>query len=150
VFRRIGHVQAKQGKLMESYHYAWLSEHPERTEGWLQDRLKDGFAIHHMDGNHSNDEPRNLVLIESGDHMMIHNGVKRMPWKPNIARHRPKESAEEKLVKKMAKLEVMRMKVQAHDWGVKCKSEGARVLELSASSPYGRNWNEQVDSFVSA
>lgn len=69
---------------MESYHIAWLSAHPERTTEWLSDRLKDGFHVHHMDGNHSNDEPRNLVLIESGDHMMIHNGSSRLIWRPPV------------------------------------------------------------------
>lgn len=79
---------------METYHVAWLSAHPERTEDWLRRMLKDGFRIHHMDGNHFNDDPKNLVLIEAGDHMMIHNGSARLIWKPPCKRNkggRPKK-----------------------------------------------------------
>lgn len=57
---------------MESYHVAWLSAHPDRAEGWLRDRLAEGFDVHHLDGNHANDDPSNLVLIEHLDHMRIH------------------------------------------------------------------------------
>lgn len=59
---------------MKSYHYAWLSEHPNRSEEWLKARLADGFDVHHLDGDHSNDAPSNLVLIEHTDHMMLHGG----------------------------------------------------------------------------
>lgn len=57
---------------MKAYHEIWLSAHPSRTEAWLQDRLKDGFDIHHIDGDHKNNDPDNLVLIESQDHMRLH------------------------------------------------------------------------------
>ena len=57
---------------MEIYHKVWLRSHPERDEAWLIERLRDGFDIHHMDGNHQNNEPSNLVLIESRDHMRLH------------------------------------------------------------------------------
>ena len=58
---------------MLEYHYAWLSIHPDRTEEWLRQRLADGFDIHHMDGNHQNNDPANLALIEHVDHMRLHN-----------------------------------------------------------------------------
>ena len=57
---------------MKPYHYAWLMRHPERTSDWLKERLKDGFDVHHVDFDHGNNDPTNLVLIECGDHMMIH------------------------------------------------------------------------------
>lgn len=56
----------------QSYHLAWLSAHPERSERWLADRLKDGFDVHHLDGDHGNDDPDNLILIEAVDHQRIH------------------------------------------------------------------------------
>lgn len=34
--------------------------------------LKAGFDIHHMDGDHDNNDPANLVLIEHTDHMRLH------------------------------------------------------------------------------
>lgn len=57
---------------MRDYHFAWLAKHPERSEEWLQDRLRDGFDIHHADGDRTNNAPENLVLIEGSDHMMLH------------------------------------------------------------------------------
>lgn len=58
----------------QPYHYAWLGAHPHRTEEWLRAALRDGFDIHHIDGNHENNDPANLVLIEHTDHMMLHGG----------------------------------------------------------------------------
>jgi len=59
---------------VEIYHEIWLSSHPHRTPEWLKDRLRDGFDVHHMDGDHGNNDPANLVLIECTDHMMLHGG----------------------------------------------------------------------------
>jgi hypothetical protein len=36
--------------------------------------LRQGFDIHHIDGDHSNDTPGNLVFIEHTDHMFLHSG----------------------------------------------------------------------------
>lgn len=121
---------------LEPYHHAWLSAHPERAEAWLKDFLGDGFAIHHTDGNHSNDDPINLVLIEAGDHMLLHNGVKRMPWKPSITKHRVKETEEAKAERKAKKMHEMRLKVMAHD-------ERARRAAIRAAATTG-----QCDEFI--
>jgi hypothetical protein len=32
--------------------------------------------VHHVDGDHSNDEPKNLALIEGLDHMLLFHGVR--------------------------------------------------------------------------
>jgi hypothetical protein len=34
--------------------------------------LSEGFDLHHIDGNHANNDPLNLVLIYHPDHMMLH------------------------------------------------------------------------------
>jgi hypothetical protein len=57
---------------LESYHHAWLSIHPTRTEEWLRKQLAEGFDVHHLDGHHDNNDPDNLVLIEHVDHMRLH------------------------------------------------------------------------------
>ena len=62
----------------QPYHHAWLGAHPERDEAWLRERLKDGFDVHHLDGDHENNDPLNLVLIDGADHLMLHNGSKRL------------------------------------------------------------------------
>jgi len=57
---------------MKEYHSVWLAAHPHRSEEWLQERFRDGFDIHHIDGNHENNRSENLVLIEASDHMRLH------------------------------------------------------------------------------
>jgi hypothetical protein len=57
---------------MKQYHENWLEAHPHRTREWLEAKCKDGFDIHHLDGNHDNNDPGNLVLIEASDHMRLH------------------------------------------------------------------------------
>lgn len=34
--------------------------------------LLDGFDVHHVDGDHSNDASDNLVLMDAVDHMRMH------------------------------------------------------------------------------
>lgn len=63
---------------MTEYHLVWLANHPHRTAEWLKDRLRDGFDIHHLDGNHSNNAPSNLVLIENQDHQDLHGYNRKM------------------------------------------------------------------------
>jgi hypothetical protein len=81
---------------------AWLGAHPNRTDDWLKARIKDGFDVHHLDGDHDNNDPANLVLIEHSDHMMLHGGRtlgrlrrtgKRGPQK-RISRARVKEACD--------------------------------------------------------
>lgn len=60
------------------YHWAWLSAHPERSEEWLRRHMRDGFDIHHVDGDKQNNSPNNLVLIDGADHLMLHNGHRKM------------------------------------------------------------------------
>lgn len=55
-----------------THHLAWLSVHPERSAQWLKRMLEEGFQVHHIDGDHSNDHPANLALIENVDHMRLH------------------------------------------------------------------------------
>jgi len=77
---------------MQIYHIVWLTSHPHRSEEWLQNKLKEGFDIHHIDGNHCNNDPNNLVLIECSDHMRLHGGgfgfVRRL--KGSVPRKRPR------------------------------------------------------------
>lgn len=56
----------------QSYHLAWLVEHPDRTREWLKRMMLEGFDVHHVDGDHTNNEPGNLVLMEAADHMRLH------------------------------------------------------------------------------
>jgi hypothetical protein len=63
-------------KRLLSHHLAWLKSHDYRSEEWLLGRLADGFHVHHLDEDHSNDDPRNLILIEGHDHLAIFHGMK--------------------------------------------------------------------------
>lgn len=57
---------------LKPHHVAWLDAHQDRTEAWLRAMTRAGFDVHHIDGNHDNNAPGNLVLIEHADHMMLH------------------------------------------------------------------------------
>ena len=59
---------------MQPHHEEWLAAHPYRSAEWLRERIADGFDVHHIDGDHDNNDPTNLILIEHGDHMALHNG----------------------------------------------------------------------------
>lgn len=78
---------------MLAHHQAWLEAHPHRTVEWLKARFKDGFDVHHVDGDRENNSAANLVLIEHTDHMALHGmcrGLGRLgptrgggrPWGP--------------------------------------------------------------------
>src|SRR5579859_1990253 len=71
---------------LASYHLVWLAAHPHRTADWLRERFKDGFDIHHLDGDKGNEASDNLVLIEHSDHMMLHGGRRLGRLGPNKAR----------------------------------------------------------------
>jgi len=58
---------------MNKHQKAWLKANPHRSAAWLREKLADGFDIHHLDGNHDNDDPLNLLLIEVIDHMRLHD-----------------------------------------------------------------------------
>lgn len=58
------------------HHIAWLSNHPHRTSEWLRRMTKEGFDVHHLDGDHSNNNPLNLVLVDHLDHMRLHKAGK--------------------------------------------------------------------------
>ena len=59
---------------MQIWHEEWLRAHPHRTREWLSDRLRDGFDVHHLDGDKANNAASNLVLIECVDHLGLHGG----------------------------------------------------------------------------
>jgi len=66
---------------LAAYHLSWLAAHPQRTAKWLKERLADGFQVHHADGNHANNAPDNLVLIDGNDHLRLHG-------RPQLQGHR--------------------------------------------------------------
>jgi len=59
---------------VKEHHLAWLSAHADRSIEWFSDRMCEGFDIHHLDGDHTNNDPANLVMIEHQDHMRLHTG----------------------------------------------------------------------------
>lgn len=60
---------------LRDHHKVWLKAHPHRSETWLIAKLREGFDVHHVDGNSSNNCPLNLVMIEHTDHLSLHNGA---------------------------------------------------------------------------
>ena len=78
-------------KPLKEYHFAWLSSHPERTTDWLRFMLKAGFDIHHLDGDHGNNDPKNLVLIEHRDHMRLHGASSGFARELEVVKERRKK-----------------------------------------------------------
>jgi hypothetical protein len=58
--------------MISQHHQAWLNAHPDRSVEWLKNMTSIGFDVHHIDGNHLNNDYNNLVLIEHLDHMRLH------------------------------------------------------------------------------
>ena len=46
--------------------------------------LANGFHIHHVDGDHSNNNPTNLVLMEGVDHTLLHGHDIRLGAKDSL------------------------------------------------------------------
>ena len=44
--------------------------------------LKKGFDVHHVDGNHNNNELSNLAVLTRGEHVKAHNATKRIIRNP--------------------------------------------------------------------
>lgn len=57
---------------MDAHHEAWLKDHPEYDEFWLSQALSAGFDLHHIDGDHDNNEFNNLILLEKKDRQKLH------------------------------------------------------------------------------
>ena len=91
---------------LPTHHSAWLSVHPHRTKPWFLAKLKEGFDVHHLDGNHENNDPTNLALVEHTDHMAIHNGG------THILGRLKRKGKQKKAVRKTLYLE----NIKAGDW----------------------------------
>jgi hypothetical protein len=113
---------------MESHHLAWLSTRVHRTIDWLKEKLAEGFDVHHLDGNHSNNEPSNLVLIECSDHMRLHGGrICRLNGKGERGKSGPRR---ETLLKRLQELEAWALR--AHIVSYKKKASGDGLLYASS------------------
>ena len=66
---------------MPTHHRAWL-ERTGMPSSWLKAKIRQGFDIHHVDGDKDNNAPDNLVLIFRTDHLMLHSASKRIIYNP--------------------------------------------------------------------
>jgi hypothetical protein len=83
-------------RALQEYHHVWLQAN-NKDEQWLRLMFKEGFHIHHIDGDHDNNDAKNLVLIWGIDHFMLHSGVRFVRGK-NSGKKRPKVSRPRPLV----------------------------------------------------
>ncbi len=86
-------------KPLEPYHYVWLGSHPDRTEAWLRERLADGFHVHHVNGNHEDNDPDNLALMEGVDHLRLHGmELKTLIQRPKKTKGYAQKPMKEKII----------------------------------------------------
>lgn len=62
-----GRTQRHDGKIVIKAHLVWCSQ-----PGNLN-YIPKGFVIHHIDGNHHNNDLNNLFLMAQADHAKMHN-----------------------------------------------------------------------------
>lgn len=55
------------GKNILEHHKVWLDYHK-------LEKIPDGFVIHHIDHNQSNNDIKNLILVHDVDHRRLHSG----------------------------------------------------------------------------
>jgi hypothetical protein len=65
-------------------HAAWLAANPNISEDWLRQKIVEGFDIHHIDGDHWNNDPDNLALIWHDDHLGKLHGLKHLRRRPGL------------------------------------------------------------------
>lgn len=61
--------------LVELNHEVFGNEKFENIKDWYY--LKDGYTVHHIDGNHSNNSLDNLMVITRSEHTRIHNALRK-------------------------------------------------------------------------
>lgn len=62
----------------KDHHAIWLAAHPYVDAEWLRAKIQEGFHIHHVDGDHCNDAPENMLLIFGPDHTRLHTLERRL------------------------------------------------------------------------
>ncbi len=97
-----------------TYHKIWMEKHGVSAE-WMEQALRNGFDIHHVDGDHTNNEPGNLVMIYHGDHFQFHGGS---PGLRNLVNIKGKW-------------------VDKEEWEAQSLSDGRKAYEIRAS---GKPW----------
>jgi hypothetical protein len=41
-------------------------------------RVPEGFAVHHINGNKTDNEPENLIMLTVGEHSILHNKMRKL------------------------------------------------------------------------
>lgn len=104
--------------------------------------LRDGFDVHHLDGDHSNDDPANLALIEHTDHMRLHGmGVTLGRLKP---RSPSKGKPRTRVTRKMAARAIdayEATKASVAAMHSPCRTLPQELLDRGISFPTAEQWD---------
>lgn len=124
---------------MQEHHYRWLERHPDRDEAWLRQAIDQGFDIHHVDGDHYNNDPNNLVLIERRDHCLIHGFSENFTRSLETPQKKPRQPSKKTLKRGF---EAQRMHDEGLPWREIGKALGcSHVAAIKAAETY-RKWKD--------
>jgi hypothetical protein len=78
-------LKRKHGKYIEvKTENGWKKEHRYVMESHLGRLLEKNEVVHHIDGDKSNNDVDNLVVMDRAEHTKMHNSVKREEfYQPN-------------------------------------------------------------------
>jgi hypothetical protein len=51
--------------------------HSQKTKETIRKKCREAIVTHHIDGNHYNNDPNNLMQVTPKEHAIIHNLMKR-------------------------------------------------------------------------
>lgn len=124
---------------VQGYHLAWLQAHPERDLDWLAAKIEEGFEIHHLDGNHANDDPSNLVLIEGVDHTRLHGWGIRLSFSTVETRRKATEAR--KLIPAEKRKAIAKRAARAR-WKKLSPQRRAEIARLGAQARWGKQGDQ--------
>ena len=73
------------GLYLEDYKHLFVLEHRLVAEQKYGRKLTSSDIVHHIDGNKTNNNPENIVVLTRSEHAKLHNGLKKCNKRRNTS-----------------------------------------------------------------